>query len=99
MQRLQTIVAPRHIDTSHKFWSTFGKYETEVWAHRLVTLAQQNGDWRDFTQAELDQLGGQDFHFNGLLKTGFILDNRDGSFSFTDAFINQCYGKNWVKHS
>jgi len=77
------------------FWETFGNMETETSAMFLVRLAQQNGDWRNFTKDEIDAFCQHDFWFNGLSGTNsesaLIRQNEDGSYSFTHKFIAKCF--------
>lgn len=90
-------IKPSDIDSSKHFYNTFDNSETEVSARLLVRLAQQNGDWRDFTQAEINTLSKHNFCFNRLVtrdkETDYIKKNDDGSFSFTHKFIAKC----WLK--
>ena len=90
----RTKVKPSDINTNvDHMWDTFGRMETEVSAKWLVKLAQQNGDWRDFSRTDIVRFSKQDFSFNGLVRRGFIRDNGDGTYSFSDQFIEKCYQK------
>lgn len=88
-------IQPSDIQADIHFWGAFGKLEAEVSARHLVRMAQRNGDWRDFTQSDIDKFSDQSFHFNGLLDKrpdgALIKTNDDRTFSFTHKFIVQCF--------
>lgn len=89
-------IKPSDIDTTKHFFEAFGESHTETSASWLVRLAQKNGDWRNFTKAEIDAFGGHKFFFNELLKDESrgpspIKKNEDGSFSFTHEFVARCF--------
>lgn len=88
-------IKPSDINSTQHFYDAFGNMETEISARFLVRLAQKNGDWRNFTKAEIDQFSKHDFWSNRLLDDGSnnppIKDNRDGSYSFTHKFIAKCF--------
>ncbi|MFA6594185.1 MAG: hypothetical protein WCT16_02905 [Candidatus Buchananbacteria bacterium] len=86
-------IRPSDINATRHLFDAFGHYETEISAVLLVGLAQENGDWRDFTKAEIDEFSGQDFYFNRLTSSGKppIKKNGDGTFSFTHEFIARCF--------
>lgn len=88
-------IKPSDIKTDNHFWGAFGNSETEVSARYLVSMAQKNGDWRNFTKDEIDKFSKQDFWFNKLLDDGTnnppIKKNEDGSYSFTHKFITRCF--------
>jgi hypothetical protein len=88
-------IRPSDISTKEHFFDAFNNSETEVSAKWLVRLAQKNGDWRDFTKAEIDEFSKQDFWFNRLLDDGSyeppIRKNEDGTYSFTHKFVTKCF--------
>ncbi|MFA6526764.1 MAG: hypothetical protein WCT26_05165 [Candidatus Buchananbacteria bacterium] len=86
-------IKPSDINTKRHFFDAFGKMEAETTANYLVRLAQKNGDWRNFTKAEIDEFSKHDFWFNGLDQGQHpsIKTNEDGSFSFTHKFVAKCF--------
>lgn len=83
-------ITPAMIDTTTRFWSTFGNLETEISARYLVQLAQAKGDWSDFTRAEIDAFAKENFHFNRL-DENFITRRGENTFGFTHKFIATCF--------
>jgi hypothetical protein len=79
------------------FGGAFDNTQTEISAGWLVRMAQENGDWRDFTQEEIDKFcqNQRGFPFNRLTDDGTdhppIKKNDDGSYSFTHKFIAKCF--------
>lgn len=88
-------IKPSDINTDQFFDNSFGEFYTEVSANYLVRMAQQNGDWRDFTQEEINKFSKQNFKFNKLIDDGTdnppIKQNENGSYSFTHKFIARCF--------
>ncbi len=88
-------IKPADINTEKLFFDAFGNFETETSAMYLVSLAQKNGDWRNFTKPEIDKVAKENFWFNRLLNDGSasppIRVNEDGTFSFTHKFIAKCF--------
>lgn len=88
-------IKPSDISTAKHFFGAFNNREAEVSAKWLVRIAQKNGDWRDFTKVEIDELSKQNFHFNRLLDDGSyeppISKNEDGTYSFTHKFVAKCF--------
>lgn len=91
------LIKPQDIDTSDRFWDTFGKVETEISARYLVKLAQKKGGWDPFTKEEINAFSGEDFWFNGLVSSAdpehSLIQEREGRYHFTHNFIVQCFLK------
>lgn len=99
---ITTTIKPSDINPTNGFMnSLWQNAETETSVYYLVKLAQKNGDWRDFTKAEIDAVAKEDFWFNKLKKFGnkhstdknddIIYNKKTNLYSFTDRFIVECY--------
>ena len=100
-------IKPSDINVENGFMaSIFQNAETEASMYFLVKMAQQNGSWRNFTKAEIDNVAGEDFWWNYLKRHPFnhqpnedkddyiLYVTKDGmhmEYEFTDKFINECY--------
>jgi hypothetical protein len=89
---------PKDIDTDNHFWNAFDNWETEISANILVSHAQIKNSWDDFTIKNIvrwkHQHGDPEattFYFNDLITKGWVIDNKDDTYSFTLDFISRCH--------
>jgi hypothetical protein len=64
-------VQPSDIDASRHLFDAFGHYETEISAGYIIRMFQEIGEWRPFTNDEIEEFysrsGHKGFSFNGLI--------------------------------
>jgi aminoglycoside/choline kinase family phosphotransferase len=82
---------PQQIDISRHFYDAFGHIESEISARWIVRFCQKKGNWEPFTKEEIEEFynagGFVDFRFNHLI-SGRWIDERDGKYHITQAFLN-----------
>ena len=64
-------VNPSEIDASKHLWDAFGHRETEISAGYIIRMLQEVGEWKSFTEEEIEEFyqrsGHTGFSFNGLV--------------------------------
>lgn len=87
-------ITPDMIDLSQGLCNTFGQAEREVLAEQLVEFAQHRGEWGDFRRSEIRDFLGDDYFFlDEAEQNDFVKNNDDGTYSFTEYFVQQCYDR------
>jgi hypothetical protein len=87
---------PEAIDASRHLWNAFDHSETEISAGWIVRLCQSDGvGWKPFSRTDIEFFYGRKvkdgFTFNKLIERGWIIEDTDGNFHFTDEFVNRCF--------
>jgi predicted kinase len=86
-------IKPSDIDLSVGLEGTFGSSDYDEVAEELVELAQLQGSWNDFSGAKIPEFSLTSFYLDNALGEKFVIDNQDGTYSFTCDFIRDCYNK------
>lgn len=89
-------ILPRDIDATQHFWAAFRHVETEISAGWLVRFAQERGTgWEPFTREDIEAFYGRKhndgFTFNRLISGGWIVQDTEDRYHFTDDFVRRCH--------
>lgn len=84
------LVQPNDIREGVRSHGLFGRDGIEDNASRLITYAQQRGEWRSFTAEEvvIDEYG-----LDWLAGMGFVRKNDDGTYDYTVGLVMEFYFK------
>ncbi|MEQ1561740.1 MAG: hypothetical protein ABL899_03435, partial [Nitrospira sp.] len=69
-------IKPGDIDATRHLWDAFGNQETEVSAGYIIRMMQQQGDWKPFTEEEIDAF----YRFKATRARRFSFNNLIGEF-------------------
>ncbi len=89
MNKITTTLTPDDI-TLNGFSGNNWRMEANAAISQLVRLAKKNGNWKDFTQAEINKSSQQQFRFNELINytnNDYILRNMKKSIVKCDPYM------------